>query len=217
VLFHQINIGSQQNMNEDDFLPKRDPTIIFKAADNHDDESTDRIGELTSDSLPSFLLHKNKLQYKIGRDSSECDFVIENEPTISNIHSIIHSTYDNDSKLFSFEIEDCSTNGTYVNNNHISKSKIKLKSGDHIVFLCNKKPLSFVFRSSKDISLDPTRSEESDEVPTKKQKTETKSLDSSIVEKLQCCICQELLWMTATATPCMHSFCGGCISIWHKK
>jgi pSer/pThr/pTyr-binding forkhead associated (FHA) protein len=40
------------------------------------------------------------------------------------------------------------------------------------------------------------------------------SMASLLEDKLQCSICCEVIYEASTTVPCMHSYCGGCISSW---
>jgi hypothetical protein len=40
------------------------------------------------------------------------------------------------------------------------------------------------------------------------------SMASLLEDKLQCSICCEVIYQASTTIPCMHSYCGGCLSSW---
>jgi len=45
----------------------------------------------------------------------------------------------------------------------------------------------------------------------------TKEADDAMAENLVCCICQDVFHDCVSCQPCMHSFCGGCYSMWKEN
>ena len=43
------------------------------------------------------------------------------------------------------------------------------------------------------------------------------SADDALGSAMQCGICMEILYKCVSVAPCMHSFCGACLSDWLKK
>ena len=41
--------------------------------------------------------------------------------------------------------------------------------------------------------------------------------EEKIAEELNCCICNELIYNCVTALPCLHNFCGHCMSSWMRN
>ena len=56
----------------------------------------------------------------------------------------------------------------------------------------------------------------SDDVTGKRRKT-TDSCGGGLADALTCAICSEILHNAATAMPCLHNFCAGCISQWAER
>ena len=206
------------------------------------------VGRLLSlETQKSYDIMTDKRTYVIGR-GPDCDIVTEDYDYISSRHCILRVETVGPSVVF--KLEDCSTNGTYVNNTHIVKGDIQLKLGDHIDLFGNSsgsRRVSFILLAASSPTDSPiaarpqaaTVDSSAISAPCIPQQSSSSSLSTSDVpvvaaaapdptpvtsfiapgveQKLQCVICQELLYKAATAVPCMHSYCGGCISAWHKR
>ena len=56
------------------------------------------------------------------------------------------------------------------------------------------------------------------EMPQKKQKTqETSKINQQLQEEITCQICIEVMHQPITVLPCLHNFCGGCLSEWFER
>jgi pSer/pThr/pTyr-binding forkhead associated (FHA) protein len=192
------------------------------------------VGNLVSlTTQSSHALKHDKKVFSIGCGSN-CDIVVKDLPFVSSKHCLIHVKSGAESS-FSVIFEDCSTNGSYVNNSLVFKGEVELKYGDHIDLHSGEpssERVSFLFTAP-----DVATSRSEDDPPVNKRNrtndilpassssssstspsiTTSPSIVSNVEEKLQCVICQEIIYKAATAVPCMHSYCGGCISSWHKK
>lgn len=54
-------------------------------------------------------------------------------------------------------------------------------------------------------------------VAAKEEPDKAKELVSKLVSEHECGICYELLHQPVQLAPCLHIFCGGCLSDWFKK
>ena len=142
----------------------------------------------------------------LGRNAN-CDLVLPDQRCSSN-HCRIWITQE-DGKI-AFEIEDLSTNGTYVNNSSLGKNnKMKIQHGDDIVMLHEKKVgaenmLGFKL-SLPEVSLKRKR-EDVEEVEKRAKVApveETKSSDLSA--DLQCGICHAMIHQCVSLLPCLHN------------
>ncbi|KAJ6234606.1 ubiquitin ligase protein chfr [Anaeramoeba flamelloides] len=49
------------------------------------------------------------------------------------------------------------------------------------------------------------------------QESDSESDEEGIAENFVCSICQDIQYNPISVIPCLHNFCGGCISMWSKK
>lgn len=144
----------------------------------------------------------------IGRNAN-CDLVLPDQRCSSN-HCRIW--INREESKFVFEVEDLSTNGTYVNNSALGKgNKVAVQHGDDIVMLHEKKVgadcmLGFKFT----LSTLKRRQEETpalakrpklEEVPAKSEE----SKDANLSADLECGICTEVIHQCVTLMPCLHN------------
>eukprot|EP00742_Colponemidia_sp_Colp-10_P007413 GILJ01007980.1.p1 GENE.GILJ01007980.1~~GILJ01007980.1.p1 ORF type:complete len:538 (+),score=49.30 GILJ01007980.1:40-1614(+) len=165
----------------------------------------------------NILLDKDTVT--IGR-RDENDAVIADARVSSNHCSVSRVTEMKDGmSVVSFVLCDVSSNGTFVNNKKVGKNiTIALKNGDEVVLLPESKVgkpdlLGYVFKTLK-----RTHSEVTDpgsEPDTKKAKLErSDTFTQSMLEDLTCSICTEVIYRCVAAIPCLHNFCGACLSDW---
>ena len=49
------------------------------------------------------------------------------------------------------------------------------------------------------------------------ERKQAKYFVKEMAGKLECCVCSELLYQPVNAQPCLHTFCGGCLSEWFSR
>ncbi|KAJ3130197.1 hypothetical protein HK098_005444 [Nowakowskiella sp. JEL0407] len=183
---------------------------------------------LSSDNSPTVSINPDST-ISFGR-SQECTVILE-EKRISSAHCEI--TAENEDSEYYAYITDLSTNGTFINGKRLVKDKrCKLKSGDVISFGKGIKTFTFSNlprKKSLEDDSNGTINQNESESRTNSKRTaediadkmsvvsEPKKLKTDEIESnLICGICHDLMHQAATIVPCMHSFCGGCVSDWVK-
>lgn len=144
----------------------------------------------------------------IGR-SGNCDLVLPDQRCSSSHCRLWVSR---EESKFVFEVEDLSTNGTYVNDSAVGKgNKVTVQHGDDIVLLHEKKVgadsmlgFKFTLPSLK------RRQEEAPQLEKRAKIEETpgkleESKDASLSADLECGICTEVIHQCVTLMPCLHN------------
>jgi E3 ubiquitin-protein ligase CHFR len=125
-------------------------------------------------------------------------------------------------------IEDASTNGTFLNGKKLGKGNSEeLRSGDNISFLPkgrvdDRELIEFsFFYMQDDPHLKRKVEAQAEEKAAAEQRKEAEhnhkkalKFDEDISNEMLCCICCEFLYQCVTAVPCMHNFCGACMTDW---
>ncbi|ORX60061.1 hypothetical protein BCR36DRAFT_579502 [Piromyces finnis] len=132
-------------------------------------------------------------------------------------------------------LQDTSRNGTYVNNNLIGKGNIITLYSNDIIKLGQIDGVPTYKIIINDFENECSDSEYSDITEhdsnedeinnnnkrlinnSKKEKTNNKGkeeIDDLLDDELKCGICYEIMYNATTCSPCMHSFCAGCLSQW---
>jgi E3 ubiquitin-protein ligase CHFR len=159
--------------------------------------------------------------YTIGRNTS-CKICIPDK-RLSGQHCMVTKKPDD-----TVVIEDCSTNGTWLNEDKIGKGVSKeLKNGDTIYLLHSSKVkqeeiLGYLFsfanmnnnsnkRKADEEAVAKAKEEAAKEIE-KKQK-----MDEELGEEMQCSICIDYIYQCITLIPCLHNFCASCYSDWMQK
>lgn len=207
-------------------MQRSDDTITKQTMQSHKNKiqqlNNDNIAKLTPlGGLPNppYEICSTKFEHQIGR-GDDCDYITTSDVMISKKHFKILFERKDSYGEWSFFLQDCSTNGTYVNNELILKDKIEIYSGDHIdlAYKNGSDRISYIFSvNDNDQSSDKNKKMKPTPPTISATKSDDDNLATSMVAKLRCVICQEIIWKAATATPCSHSYCGGCISEWHKR
>lgn len=176
------------------------------------------------------------VQTTIGR-SGACTLRL-NHPKVSSTHARL--SHDKANAI----LEDLSTNGTYVNGIKVGKGRLRVLTDlDEISFVAptavSANECRFVYVSTATECADPaveapTSAAESTAnepnrptaslpngggVATASSSTAVASAAEgpNLERELTCGICQDILHRPVALQPCMHSFCGGCFSVWVKR
>lgn len=114
---------------------------------------------------------------------------------LSSFHCELHLT----PATLQVDIVDTSSNGTFVNGLRIEKGKkVTLQSGDSV---------SLVNPSATGVE-----AEERKHLEFLFQRLKAVSKEEQMIEELTCGICRQLFYKACTVLPCLHVFCGHCIS-----
>lgn len=147
-------------------------------------------------------IHEGDTQRQIGR-SKELPTPFSLSGEVTNLHlSLVHCELFLSPSTWGIEIVDTSFNGTFLNGTRLQKgSRVPLQHGD-IISLLNpaagnltkeeKKQCEFVFQRVRPL----------------------KGGISTIAEELTCAICSSLMTNPCVVLPCLHCYCGCCISLW---
>eukprot|EP00743_Colponemidia_sp_Colp-15_P010149 GILK01011148.1.p1 GENE.GILK01011148.1~~GILK01011148.1.p1 ORF type:complete len:557 (+),score=53.29 GILK01011148.1:60-1673(+) len=176
-----------------------------------------KLMSLNPSKASNILLDKDNVT--IGR-RDENDAVIADARVSSNHCSVSRVTETKDGvPVVSFVLCDVSSNGTFVNGKKVGKNMtIALKNGDEVVLLPESKVgkpdlLGYVFKTLKRTHSEVT--DPGDEPDTKKTKLgRSDTFTESMLEDLTCSICTEVIYRCVAAIPCLHNFCGACLSDW---
>lgn len=165
------------------------------------------------------LTHRNSVIGKSQQASVRID-----DPRISDFHCTIFYEDDGSSYLI-----DTSKGGTYLGKVPVCPGKkINLEIGDKVFLLDPVKinPLDnigFIFSViPNEINKLKIGRFEIDEPKQKPSSPKVKKVESQeFLDELQCTICMDYLHQCVSILPCMHNYCGGCLSDWiykeHKK
>ena len=80
--------------------------------------------------------------------------------------------------------------------------------------------VGYVFSSLMDDSLKMKKQREEDQkklLEEKKQTEKQMRFQEDLGEEMQCCICIDYIYKCVTLIPCLHNFCGACLTDWMKK
>ncbi|CAG9332747.1 unnamed protein product [Blepharisma stoltei] len=155
----------------------------------------------------NYEIKEDEKQIIIGRSPNST--IKLNDSKCSKIHCMI--TIIDSKDEIEFLVEDFSSNSTFINNNTIGKGKISTAQfGDILTILREKqvgpdKKIEFVFQKPTE-----KRPHENDENFSNKSKKTSTSLE----EQFKCQICMGIMYQPVTLFPCLHNFCGGCLSGW---
>jgi E3 ubiquitin-protein ligase CHFR len=125
------------------------------------------------------------------------------------------------------ELEDLSTNGTFVNGTKVGKgNRQALRNGDEISLLpasrataVNKVKYKIMVMTTVvpgAATAAPATAKPSQSAATSTPSKQAK-VDKSISDEMTCGICIEVIHECVTLMPCLHNFCGGCFSDWMKR
>lgn len=132
---------------------------------------------------------------KIGRSKDIPLSYRLNCARLSSFHCELHLT----PATLQVDIVDTSSNGTFVNGLRLEKGKkVALQPGDSI---CLVNPSA--------TGIDP---EERRSLEFLFQRLKAVSKEEQMIEELTCGICRQLFYKACTVLPCLHVFCGHCIS-----
>jgi len=147
------------------------------------------------------------LECTIGSLASKCNIVLD-DPDCSGTHCRIVRT------RRGVEIEDvCQARSavcTYVDGNIVSKGAPTLLSDGAEVRIGHGGRLSFKVYNLD--PLDPTGEESIATEPASKLIDQTFTRKIQMEQALSCAICHSLFHQCVSLTPCMHSFCAGCVA-----
>ncbi|KAI9209519.1 uncharacterized protein BJ171DRAFT_484202 [Polychytrium aggregatum] len=216
-------------------------TLIIDEADNHDvpDKGTSTVlFSLTSNNsaFPTILLSQG--EYTIGR-SAECSTQIRNQ-RVSSIHCRIAASDSGPVTITDSSSNGTFVNGVKLGKG----KSCELKAGDTVSLAkdAQSKPLAelpvFTLTAQARPKLEITGTvlvEDLDDEPIPSPKAQDSAClkrpadepdqaasssknikidHSQLLDTLTCGICQEIMHQAASLSPCMHSFCGGCLSEW---
>lgn len=117
---------------------------------------------------------------------------------------------------------DLSSNGTYVNGAKLGKGQQRaLANGDKVALVPEgyPNPITYVYLMPDDIAVAREPANTSQDTPLlgkRKRPEDDSAADEAPDTHLVCSICHEVLHQTTTLSPCLHDFCGGCVSDWFK-
>ncbi|CAD8085955.1 unnamed protein product [Paramecium sonneborni] len=114
------------------------------------------------------------------------------------------------------QLQDLSTNGTFIGDQKIGKNnEILVKNGDEIYILHKSKvPISdiigftLIIQQVKEVQV----AAQLDEQQQKKLQ-----MMEDMQEDIHCPICDDLIFQCVSLMPCLHNFCGACFSDWMAK
>ncbi|CAK77621.1 unnamed protein product (macronuclear) [Paramecium tetraurelia] len=138
--------------------------------------------------------------------------IVINESRLSGLHCKIK--WDSANNLA--QMQDLSTNGTFIGDQKIGKNnEIILKNGDEIYLLHKSKvPITdiigftLVIKSVKEVKV---------EVQLDEQQQKKIQMLEDMQEDMHCPICDDLIFQCVSLVPCLHNFCGACFSDWMAK
>eukprot|EP00742_Colponemidia_sp_Colp-10_P004278 GILJ01004563.1.p1 GENE.GILJ01004563.1~~GILJ01004563.1.p1 ORF type:complete len:508 (+),score=59.34 GILJ01004563.1:89-1525(+) len=150
----------------------------------------------------------------IGR--KEENHTVLSDPRVSGFHCCVRRETQDGSVTYT--LEDLSSNGTFLNGTKVGKGKkVNISAGDEIIILPEDKVgkeglIAFAFKLSGE-------DESSCEPPTKKAKISKPNQEfvQALSDDLMCGICREILHDCVSLVPCLHNFCGACLSDWAKS
>ncbi|CAD8179934.1 unnamed protein product [Paramecium octaurelia] len=114
------------------------------------------------------------------------------------------------------QLQDLSTNGTFIGDQKIGKNnEIIVKNGDEIFILHKSKvPISDIIGFTLII-------QQVKEVKVAAQLDEQQQKKLQMMEEMQddihCPICDDVIFQCVSLIPCLHNFCGACFSDWMAK
>ncbi|CAE7215234.1 Chfr [Symbiodinium natans] len=154
----------------------------------------------------------------VGRDESNA--ITLTDPRVSNEQFRVHrKPLSAPGPQWSYELEDCSRNGTLVNKKLLRAAKVVLKDQDLVEVL----PASKVGQAAAIAFLFHAPEADAEEGPPKKKirlegPGESAGVDAeTIFQGAMCAICQEVMHRATSVQPCMHSFCSSCLGGWLKR
>jgi E3 ubiquitin-protein ligase CHFR len=181
-----------------------------------------RLISINPEKIKNIDLLDNMQTLTIGRGSS-CSIKIEDN-RCSSTHCKLSLT--NTGNEWKIEVEDLSTNGTFLNNQKVLP--IQIGKGNKLTAdwssqldilrapqVDEKSKIGFKF---EEIKQDKRKNEES---KVEKRLVSDEKKDNDMDEKIKstviCQICMEVMFQPVSLYPCMHNFCGGCFSDWHGR
>jgi E3 ubiquitin-protein ligase CHFR len=123
-------------------------------------------------------------------------------------------------------IEDLSTNGTFLDGVKVSAPQIgkglkRVAPWNSVLDILRTPQVDAAskigFKLEK-VNPDKRRPDPSDSgTAPKPAETKSSAIDDKIADTLKCQICMEFIFQPICLYPCLHSFCGGCYTDWHKR
>jgi len=154
----------------------------------------------------------------VGRDES--NFATLTDPRVSSEQFRVHrKTVGAAGPPWSYELEDCSRNGTLVNKKLVRGVRIALKDQDLVEVLPASKvgqaaAIAFLFHSpDADVPEGPAKKK----IRLEGDSASGRGGDEAIFDGAMCAICQEVMHRPTSVQPCMHSFCSSCLGGWLKR
>lgn len=136
---------------------------------------------------------------KIGRSKDLPISCRLDNPRLSSMHCELHLS----PATLVVELVDTSTNGTFVNGARVEKgTKVVLQSGDTISLVNPATQVDADERKKLELLF---------------QRLKASSRVEQMVQELTCGICCQLFYRACTVLPCLHCFCGHCVSQWMKS
>ncbi|CAJ1345406.1 unnamed protein product [Effrenium voratum] len=152
----------------------------------------------------------------VGREP--CNNVVLDDPRVSGEQfRILRVPAGSEGPPWTFEVEDCSRNGTLVNKKILKAAKATLRDQDLIEVLPASKvgqaaAVCFLFHAALAGGPPPAKKPRLSEG----SKEELEGAEKAFSEAT-CAICQEVMHRATSVQPCMHSFCSSCLGGWLKR
>lgn len=184
-----------------------------------------RLLTINPDKVKNFDLLDSMETITIGRNSS-CTLQL-GDSRCSSVHCKIYLNKVRNE--WEIEIEDLSTNGTFIDNvkviyKQIGKSKkVKASWGSQIDILRvpqvdESSKIGFKFDRISPEATEKRKPDDSSSEKKAKSSEESKSdMNNQVLDTLKCQICFELMYQPISLYPCLHNFCGGCFSDWYAR